>query len=97
VLWLLVNKEFQIITVIVLKVMQWRTTRAKSRRWSMSVLYYLLDTTRVNGATIRRMQQTAKGEEKKISQIDFGWQLVADLVTPHMEERRRNPRFCFVN
>jgi hypothetical protein len=59
------------------QVMSWRSCRAKSRRWTMTVLYYILDTTRVNCATVRKLQEKAKKEadpeykEQEINQVNY--------------------------
>lgn len=64
----------------------------------MVVLYYLLDTTRVNCATVRHLQNLDKelperrDKHPPINQLEFGWELVRSLVTPLMESRRQNSR-----
>ena len=51
------------------------TTRAKS--WAMVVLYYRLDTTRVNSKTLWCMKNKINIRKHKI--FDFTWQLANEL------------------
>jgi hypothetical protein len=50
------------------QVMAHRSTRAKSQRWPMLVVYYTLDTARINAATVRMLQTmelpVPEGKEK---------------------------------
>ena len=61
------------------------TCKAKSRRWPMTVFYYILDTIRVNSQTIHTM--LGGGNPGKIQSIDVGFDLVMSLTKPHMERR----------
>ena len=53
------------------------TTRAKSNRWAMVVLYYMLDTTRVNSKTLWCMKN--KIDISKHKTFDFTGQLANEL------------------
>jgi hypothetical protein len=43
-----------------LQVMGHRSARAKTWRWTVVVMYYMLDVSRVNSATVRRLQDIDK-------------------------------------
>ena len=58
------------------------TTRAKSLRWVMIVLYYMLDSARVNAKTIWCIKNRIK--------INFGWDLAKTLTMPHVIRRDVN-------
>ena len=53
------------------------TTCAKSNRWAMVVLYYMVDTTRVNSKTLWCMKN--KIDIRKHKTFDFTWQLANEL------------------
>ena len=53
------------------------TTHAKSDRWAIVVLYYMLDTTRVNLKTLYCMKN--KIDIRKHKTFDFTWQLANEL------------------
>ena len=52
-------------------------THAKSNCWAMVVLYYILDTTRVNSKTLWCMKN--KIHISKHKTFDFTWQLANEL------------------
>ena len=58
------------------------TTRAKSLRWVMIVLYYMLDSARVNAKTLWCIKNGIK--------INFGWDLAKTLTVPHVIRRDVN-------
>ena len=61
------------------------TCKAKSRRWTMTAFFYILDTIRVNSQTIHSM---LKGKKvKRDDSVDFGFELVMALTKPHMQRR----------
>ncbi len=65
------------------QLMQSKTVRIKSNRWTMSVLCYMLDTARVNARTVALLQNSSVVPDTR----DFGYDLVRDLVTPHIKRR----------
>ena len=58
------------------------TTRAKSLRWVMIVLYYMLDTARVNAKTIWCMKNGI--DHHKPESYNFDWDLAKTLKMPHV-------------
>ena len=64
------------------------TTRAKSNRWAMVVLYYMLNTTRVNSKTLQCMK--SKIDICKHKTFDFTWQLANELCTRQVSRRSTN-------
>ena len=64
------------------------TTRAKSLRWVMIVLYYMLDTTRVNAKSIWCIKEGI--DFNRIKSYDFGWDLAKCLAMPHVTRRNLN-------
>ena len=64
------------------------TTRAKSNRWAMVVLYYMLNTTRVNSKTLHCMKN--KIDIRKHKTFDFTWQLANELCTRQVSRRSTN-------
>ena len=63
-------------------------SRAKSLRWVMIVLYYMLDTTRVNAKSIWCIKEGI--DFNRINSYDFGWDLAKCLATPHLTRRNLN-------
>lgn len=74
-------------TDIVDMLIQSKTVRWKSDRWTMSALAYMLDTAAVNANTIAGLQE---GRTKPDTR-DFRYELVADLVIPHIRRRLAGP------
>ena len=64
------------------------TTRAKSLRWVMIVLYYILDTTRVNGKSIWCIKEGI--DFNRIESYDFRWDLAKSLAMRHVTRRNLN-------
>ena len=64
------------------------TTRAKSLRWVMIVLYYMLDTARVNAKTIWCIKNGI--DHHKLKSYNFGWDLAKTLTMPHFIRRDVN-------
>ena len=64
------------------------TTRAKSLRWVMIVLYYMLDTARVNAKTIWCIKNGI--DHHKLKSYNFGWDLAKTLTMPHVIRRDVN-------
>ena len=64
------------------------TTRAKSRRWVMVSLYYMLDTARVNAKTTWCMKEDI--DMHKFDSFNFGWNLAKSLALPHVSRRNVN-------
>ena len=58
------------------------TTRAKSLRWVMIVLYYMLDTARVNAKTIWCIKNGI--DHHKLIYYIFCWDLAKTLTMPHV-------------
>ena len=63
-------------------------TRVKSLRWVMIVLYYMLDTTRVNAKSIWCIKEGI--DFNRIKSYDFGWDLAKCLAMPHVTRRNLN-------
>ena len=64
------------------------TTRAKSLRWVMIVLYYMLDTARVNAKTIWCMKNGI--DHHKLKSYNFGWDVAKTLTMLHVIRRGVN-------
>ena len=64
------------------------TTRAKSLRWVMIVLYYMLDTARANAKTIWCIKNGIDHHELK--SYNFGWDLAKTLTMPRAIRRDVN-------
>ena len=64
------------------------TTRAKSLRWVMIVLYYMLDTARVNAKTIGCIK--SRIDHHKLKSYNFDWDLAKTLTAPHVIRRDVN-------
>ena len=58
------------------------TNRAKSLRWVMIVLYYLLDLAHVNAKTIWCIKNGI--DHHKLKSYYFGWDLAKTLTVPHV-------------
>jgi hypothetical protein len=74
-------------TDIVDQLIAHKTVRWKSDRWTMSPLAYMLDTAAVNANTIAGLQEGKKKPDTR----EFRYQLVADLVIPHIRRRIKSP------
>ncbi|KAF0287262.1 PiggyBac transposable element-derived protein 2 [Amphibalanus amphitrite] len=61
------------------------TCKTKSRKWTMAALAYILDTCRVNAGTV--MSLNAGQKPRLLVSADFGWELVMQLVEPHVRRR----------
>jgi len=59
--------------------------KGKSRRWTMAVFSYVLDTCRVNSSTVCALNKHQN--PRKLISFDFGMELVMALVKPHIELR----------
>ncbi|KAG1713940.1 PiggyBac transposable element-derived protein 4 [Nymphon striatum] len=64
------------------------TCTAKSPKWKMVALYYILDTIRINATTLLAL--TEKQDPKKMNSFDVGWELAMSLVIPNISRRNRN-------
>jgi hypothetical protein len=74
-------------TDIVDQLMSHKTVRWKSNRWTMSALAFILDTCAVNATTISGLQEGAAKPDTRA----FRFQLVHDLVVPHVRRRMNMP------
>ena len=61
------------------------TTKSKSRKWTKVVLFYILDTIRVNSQTIYCL--VIGIEPRDSNSFDFGMKLAKALIIPHIENR----------
>ena len=64
------------------------TTRAKSLRWVMIVLYYMRVTVRVNPKTIWCIKNGI--DHHKLKSYNFGWDLAKTLIMLHVIRRDIN-------
>lgn len=64
------------------------SVNTKSRKWTLAVLAYMLDTARINSQTIFALNNEL--EPRKTSSFKFGWHIVNALVTPHLHIRKQN-------
>ena len=64
------------------------TCKAKSPKWKMVALYYILDTICINATTVQAL--TEKKDPKKMNSSDVGWELAMSLVVPNILRRNRN-------
>ena len=64
------------------------STSTKSPKWTKKILSYMLDVSRVNSQTIHSLNHNL--EPRKVDSFDYGWSLVLELVTPHIQDRRNN-------
>lgn len=71
------------------QIMSFMSTRGKSKRWTKSVMAYILDSTRVNCGTIKALRL---GKDPTLqNRRAFAWDLVRDLVLPHVTRRQQKP------
>ena len=61
--------------------------KAKSRKWVMVVLAYLLDTIRVNSATLYALNN--KKDPTKQNSVKHGYYIAEQLVLLHIQQRNR--------
>ena len=61
--------------------------KAKSRKWVMVVLAYLLDTIRVNSATLYALNN--KKDPTKQNAVKHGYYIAEQLVLLHIQRRNR--------
>ena len=64
------------------------TVKAKSRKWTMVALLYLLDTISVNTCPLFALSKGV--DSKKVNSFDFRYQLAEKLVMPAIEQQSRN-------
>lgn len=64
------------------------STRSKSKRWIITVLSYMLDTTRVNSCTLASLHQ----DMETLANREFSWALVRELTEPHILRRALKPK-----
>ena len=64
------------------------TTRAKSLRWAMIVLFYMLDTARINAKTIWCIKNGIDHQE--LQSYNYGWDLAKTFTIPHLIRREVN-------
>ena len=64
------------------------TCKAKSPKWKMITLYYILDTIRINTTTLLAL--TEKKDTKKMKSFNVRWELAMSLVVPNILRRKRN-------
>ena len=69
------------------QLIQTKTTKIKSRRWTMPIVCYMLDTARVNARTIDQV----KNERKVKDTRQFAKDLIRELATPHIMRRMKKP------
>lgn len=65
------------------------TVRIKNRRWTVIMICYLLDTSRVNASTIWALNNGK--DPRKVDSHTFGWQLAMSLITPLVRRRAQSP------
>ena len=65
--------------------MSFYSCKAKSRRWTMTILAYILDTCRVNTFTFLTLNLSKN--PRKENSFDFGMSLVLELVRPFISMR----------
>ena len=58
---------------------------SKSKRWTMNVFSYVLDTCRVNASTMYAMNNDL--QPQNIKSVDFGFKLAMSLIRPHIAQR----------
>ena len=67
---------------------QWMgyTTKAKTRKWTLVAMAYLLDVVRVNSQTLFELKKQGDRVDRngEVKSFEFGWKLVESLVTPNM-------------
>ena len=73
--------------MILQKVVLILSTKAKSRKWTMVVFSYMLDTARVNSSTIYALNTNVSPLKQK--SFDYGFDLVMQLVKPHIAQRNQ--------
>ena len=67
--------------------MNFYSSKAKSRRWTMTAFSYVLDTCRVNASTAIALNQSI--EPRNTNSFDFGISLVLQLVRPFVALRSK--------
>jgi hypothetical protein len=65
------------------------TCSTKSPKWTRKVFCYKIDHTRINAQTVFALLSGL--DPRKTNSFKFAWNLVKQLVGPHMLERRRAP------
>ena len=65
------------------------TVNSKSKRWTMTVFSYILDTARINSQSLFFIKE---GKDPRLSKGSFeiGWQLAVELVKPYIKTRKAN-------
>ena len=66
------------------------TTKMKSRKWTMNVFCYLLDTARVNAQSV--YCKVKKKNVRESNSYKFAMDLAKALITPHILRREKNPK-----
>ena len=64
------------------------TRKAKSPKWKMVALYYILDTARINSITLSSLNNDV--EPRSVASFKAGWDFANALVLPHINSRSRN-------
>ena len=64
------------------------TVNTKSRRWTMAAFAYILDTMRVNAQTLFSFKENINPRD--MNSFSFGWELVLQLVKPHIISRKNS-------
>ena len=67
--------------------MNFYSSKAKSRRWTMSAFAYVLDTCQVNASTVIALNQSI--EPRNTNSFDFEITLVLQLVNPFVALRSK--------
>ena len=61
------------------------TVKSKSRKWKLVAFYYILDTARINAATMFALKH--KENPKKVKSFEIGFELVKSLIIPNIQRR----------
>ena len=75
-------------TDIVDQLNDYHTCRSRIFRWDVVVLFYMLDTIRVNSKTIWCIKQGL--HVQKFKSFDFAWELAMQLIKPFIRSRNIN-------
>ena len=71
-------------TDIAYQKVDWATNNTKSRKWVNKIICYMLGITRVNAQTL--LELVRKENLSLSDSFNFAWNLVLQLVTPHMAD-----------
>ena len=62
------------------------TTNTKTKKWTIKLLHYIEDISRVNAQTVYCLNRGI--EPRSSDSWKFGWDLAFEMIMPHLKRRR---------